>query len=695
MGHETGRPAPAAITHDTNLGPVVAPDPRWDDVAARASQEPDEALACPSCGAGLLGVDAFETHRVCPGCDRHFPLPALERLHLLVDADTFVETNGVLVSVEPLIFRDLLPFPDTFEQIRERSGPGGGLGEAVITGTAEIGGRQAVLLILDHTYLGGNIGPVAAEKVVLAMELAAARRLPLIALCAASYPGYPTGDDNRMQAGMLSLAQWPKIAAAAARLHSAAVPVVSILAHPTTGGIYAGLGSQADVILAEPGAHIGLNAGGRGYPAAETTTAEDLLQRGQVDAVIDRRRLRPTIAAMLGLFADRGGFVPLPPGEPAAITVQPPFWEQIALATHPERPTGGALVARLTSEFVELHGDRTATSDTGMTCGLGRLGGRPVAIVAQNRQHPALAGSGRAGPGGCRQAIRLMRLAGHLDLPVVTLVDTTGTPSDQPADAAGIGLALAELLRLSSLLPVPIVSVIIGQGRGLAAIALSSGDRRLMLQHAVMTADDMIHGPRPPLAERTAPYPSAVLPGSWPLTAPECQRLGLVDTVVAEPVPAAHADPEAAAQLLLLALSRSLAELTGIGTRRLLEDRARRVRSLGEATPEGREAARREIRELQDLQRTLARSLGDLRGRWGARSRSLPRLPRPTLPSVSSLPRPGQLDPSRLSTRVRPELADLAGRIADGVRSRGLGGRDQPAPDEAPPPPPPRPDSLN
>lgn len=682
MGHEMGRPAPAAITHDTSLGAVPV-DPHGAGLAAELDRE--EALACPSCGADLLGVEAFETARVCPNCERHFPLPALERLHLLVDADTFIETNGILVSLEPLIFRDLLPFPDRLAPIQERLGPGAGLGEAVITGTGEIGGRPAVLIVLDHTYLGGNIGPVAAEKVVLAMELATTRRLPLIALCAASYPGFPSGDESRMQAGMLSLAQWPKIAAAAARLRSAAVPVVSVLAHPTTGGVYAGLGGQADVMLAEPGAQIGLEAGSRGYPRSGLTAAEELLRLGQIDAVVDRRHLRSTVATLLGLFADRGGFVPPPSGVPTPVANQPPFWEQVALATHPDRPTGRDLVPLLTSEFVALHGDRIGTGDTGMTCGLGRMGGMPVALVAQNRHHPA-GEQPAARAAAIRHVLRVLRLAGHLELPVVMLVDSPSNPT-RAADDTGLGLALAELLYCSSALPVPIVSVLVGRGRGLAAMALGAGDRRLMLQHAVMIAGDEADPRLDQPPDRIALHPSRVLMAAQPLTAQECERLGLADTVVAEPDPAAHADPEATARLLKHALSRALAELTGMNQRRLLEDRARRVRYLGESTPEGREAARRELRELHELQRTLSRSLGDLRGRWGSRPRSLPRLPRPALPSVSGLPRPSQLDPSRFSTLVRPELADLAGRIAEGVRSRGHLGRDTPGPasEEAPP----------
>ncbi|MDQ3692518.1 MAG: acetyl-CoA carboxylase carboxyl transferase subunit beta [Chloroflexota bacterium] len=682
MGHETGRPAPAVSRHTATDAPAVAAtDPRWAALAARAEPERDDPLACPSCGVNLLGLDAFDTYRVCAGCRRHFPLPALERLQLLVDDGTFVETSGVLVSVDPLIFRDLLPFPDRLDQPRERTGPGAGLGEAVITGTGRIIGHEAVLLVLDHTYLGGNIGPVAAEKVVLAMELAAAKRLPLVALCAASYPGFRGGDDPRLQAGILSLAQWPKIAAAAARLHAAAVPFIALLAHPTTGGVYTGLGSQADLILAEPGAHIGLGAGGRGTHESGITIAEDMLGAGQIDAIVDRRRLQATIGPLLGLFADRGRFVPAPSGEPPVAFSQSPRWEQIGFARHPARPTGRDVVARLTSEFIELHGDRIGADDPAMTCGLGRLGQAPVAIVAQNRH---LAGNDPAGGGasGYQKAIRLMRLAGHFELPILTFIDTAGTVAGPITP--GVGLAVAELMRLGSTLPVPIVSVTTGLGSGIGAMALSAGDRRLMLQHAIVTAEDSTSGDGPRLQAPSTAGPPNLMSRTQPLTAPECLRLGLIDTVVPEPEPAAHADPAAAAQLLGAVLARTLAELSGIAPRRRLEERARRIRSLGEATPEGREAARREIRELHELQRTLSRSLGDLRGRWEGRAMTLSRLPRPTLPGVPHLPRhplrrvPGQLDPGRFSSRVRPELVDLAGRIADGVRTRGLGGRETP-----------------
>ena len=656
MGYDRARPGSERAGEAPPAG-----DPRW--TAPPADDIPNDDLTCPACGADLGESDRFADFRVCSTCHRHFPLPARERLRLLVDDESFVETNAALVSVDPLVFRDLLPLPDRLAEARERTGaagPGGGLSEAIVTGVGAIAGREAVLIVLGHGYVGGSIGLVAGEKIVLAMELAAARRLPLVALCAAGAA--------RAEAGILSLAQLAKTAAAATRLHRSGIPFVSVLAHPTTGGVYAGLANQADIILAEPGAQIGFGAGdARGLatePRAEMNPAEVLLAHGLIDAVVDRPDLRATLANLLGLFADRGSFRPVATPPPLVAAGPPPAWRAAAIARHPDRPTALDYVDRLVEEFVELHGDRATGDDPAVVAGLGRLGGVPVAIVAQERgrgEDAARRNGGRVGPAGYRKAVRLMRLAGHLELPIVTLVDTPGTARGVEAEVGGIGVALAQALGLMTMLPVPIVAVVVGEGGGAAALAIGVGDRILMQEHAVYS----VSGPE----SVPVPYSGAGADsgtdvggrgGTSILTAQDCRRLGVVDVLVPEPAPAAHADPDVAARLLGAALSQALAELSGVGPRRLLDDRARKVRCLGQATPEGREAARREVRELQELQRSLARSWGDLRVRWEARPRPRPRL---------HMPRPG-------GHLHRPDLAELAGRLAarrDGGRAAASG----------------------
>ena len=597
----------------------------------------EETLACPTCGVELTGADAFEAFRVCPRCHRHFPIPARERLRLLVDEGSFRETNAALVSLDPLVFRDLLPVPDRLAEAAERlGGPGGGVSEAVLTGTGTIGGQEAVLVVLDHAFFGATIGPVAGEKILLAMEAAAARRLPLVALC--------TAGGARTQEGLLGLIQARKIATAAARLHRAGVPFVSVLAHPSTGAVWAALANQTDIILAEPGAQIGPGVRHAGGEAAETS--EGLLARGMIDGIVDRTRLRETLATLLGLFADRGEYRPATTIEPGPLSTKSVAgWQEAGLARNPGRPRARDYIARLVTEWIELHGDRAGSDDPAAVAGLGRIAGIPVAIVAGERGHPA-------GAGAFRKASRVLRLAGHLELPVVTLIDTPGLDLRPGSDAAQTSAALAGVIGLSGLLPVPVVSVVIGEAAGVAGVALGVGDRILMQEHAVFTVGG---------GEGTDRRAAEPLAASRTLTATECQRLGVVDAIIPEPQPAAHADPEAAARALGAAVAAALSELASVGPRRLLDDREAKLRTLGQTTPEGREVARREVRELQELQRTLARSLGDLRERL--ESRVLPKgLHLPGLPVRGRV----QIDASALPTveRARAEFVERAVRLA-------------------------------
>jgi acetyl-CoA carboxylase carboxyl transferase subunit beta len=484
------------------------------------------------------------------------------------------------------------------------------------------------------------------------MEAAAAKRLPLIALC--------TAGGARTQEGLLGLIQAPKIAAAAARLHRAGVPFVSVLAHPATGAAWTALANQADIILAEPGAKIG--PGGRQPDGEIAETAEGLLARGMVDGIVDRTHLRETLAILLGLFADRGEYRPatgevsslptsLAAGEPIAAR-RVAGWQEANLARHPERPRAREYLSRLAAEWIELHGDRAGSDDQTLVAGLGRIAGIPVAVIAGE-------GGQVTGAGAFRKAERMLRLAGHLELPVVALVDTPGVDTRPDSDAAQTAAALAGVIGLTGLLPVPVVSVVIGEAAGAAGVALGSGDRILMQEHAVFTVGGA-EG-----ADRRAAEP---LVASRLLTASECERLGVADAVIPEPSPAAHADPDAAARALGAAIATALSELASVSPRRLLDDRAAKLRALGQTTPEGREAARREVRELQELQKTLARSLGDLRERLEERGLPkhlhLPQLPVPQLPSQVRGRVPFDTPTLPAVERARAELVERAVRLA-------------------------------
>lgn len=592
---------------------------------AGSASDLEHELNCSSCGASLVEDELFERYRVCPSCGRHFPLPARERLALLVDPGTWIETNAALVSADPLVFRDQLPVSDRLAEVHARNA----LADAVITGIGAIGGQLAVLVVLDFSFHGSSIGLLVGEKIALAMECAAAKRLPLIAVC--------SGGGARTRAGSLALFQIGKTAAGAARLRREGIPILSVLTHPTTGGIYVGLANQADLILAERGAQIGFGAAaesrGEMPPSKGTDSAETLLTHGMIDAVVDRTDLRAILGLLLDLIGHHDRPAPVESVDAAPPAAKLP-WEAVDLARHRARPAARAYIERMCSDFIELHGDRVSADDPTIVGGLGHLSGIAVAVIGQERA------GGEAGrrptAAGYRKAARIMRLAGQLGLPVITLVDAPGQRLAEESDEPGLGMAITQTLNLLCMLPVPVVSVVIGEHADVAGLALGLGDRVLMQQHAIssMPGRDLV-----PVEQAKDSGRGLIL------TARDCLRLGVIDGIVPEPAPAAHADPERAAHLLAAAVTRVLTELPATTPRRLLDARERRLRTVGLATPEGQETAWREMTELQRLQRAVARSLDELREGWEARNRSLPKL--------------------NLNLNLhRPDLTDLAGRFA-------------------------------
>jgi acetyl-CoA carboxylase carboxyl transferase subunit beta len=254
-------------------------------------------IKCDSCKEIVYRAEVDRAGRVCPRCRYPFRIGARERITLLADDGTFEERFAGLTSQDPLGFRDAKRYTDRLKAARQSTG----LEEAVLTGTARIGGHPAVLAVFDFGFLGGSMASVVGEKVTRAAELALDKRMPLIVVAASG--------GARMQEGILSLMQMAKTAAALWRLADEGVPYVSVLTDPTTGGVTASFAMLGDVIIAEPRALIGF-AGPR--VIAETIRqplpegfqrSEFLLEHGQLDLVVERRELRETLRRILAFFA--------------------------------------------------------------------------------------------------------------------------------------------------------------------------------------------------------------------------------------------------------------------------------------------------------------------------------------------------------------------------------------------------------
>ena len=549
-----------------------------------------EAHPCTNCQNDLNGDARFERYGVCSHCGQHYRIPAKQWIDLIVDSESFEEFSHHLVSVDPLVFSDRMPYRRRVLDAREETG----LTEAAVTGTGRIRGIQVVIVVLDFRFLGGSMGSVVGEKVTMAFERAAEKKTPIITIAASG--------GARMQEGMLSLMQMAKTVAAAKRVHDAHVPFVSVLTHPTTGGIYASFANQGDVILAEPKALIGFAGprvikGTSGRDNIPSHTAEFLFKQGFVDQVVDRTHLRDTLSTILRILSAR---TPLSKDNKHPTSTSPKSdrqaWEIVQIARHPDRPTTLDYIQHMSQQFVELHGDRLYGDDPAVVGGLGEIAGRGVVFIGNERGHgDESRRGGQALPEGYHKATRLMELAARLRLPVVTLIDTPGVYLGEGSEERGIAMALSENLALMSVLPVPVVAVIIGEGGSGGAIALGLADRVLMLDNAVYSVIAP-EGAAAILFRDASRAPEVA--ESLKITAADCLRLEVIDEIVPEPEGGAHRDPNDAAALLLDMLTDSLAELLDLSPERLLRERYRKFRRMGQHNTYLRELVAQEATDL-------------------------------------------------------------------------------------------------
>lgn len=245
---------------------------------------------CESCGHIDIREKFERALNVCPECGTHKRFSAEEYIELLTDTGSWKELFGTLKSVDPLGFEH---YADRLAASRRKAGES----DAIYTGSAKLEGAPLHLGVMNFRFMGGSMGSVVGEKIARLARRSADKKIPMVLVC--------TSGGARMQEGALSLMQMAKTSAAIATMREAAVPYISILTDPTTGGVSASFAMQGDVILAEPGAVIGF-AGARvikqtiGQDLPEGfQTAEFLLEKGQIDDVVPRGSLRETTARLL------------------------------------------------------------------------------------------------------------------------------------------------------------------------------------------------------------------------------------------------------------------------------------------------------------------------------------------------------------------------------------------------------------
>jgi acetyl-CoA carboxylase carboxyl transferase subunit alpha len=260
-------------------------------------------------------------------------------------------------------------------------------------------------------------------------------------------------------------------------------------------------------------------------------------------------------------------------------------WQKAQVARHPDRPRFKDYVAELLTDFTPLAGDRAFADDPAIQGGLGRLRGRSVMVIGQEKgadtEERVRHNFGMARPEGYRKAVRLMRLAERFGLPVVTLVDTPGAHPGVDAEERGQAEAIARSIECCLGLGVPIVSVIVGEGGSGGAIALAAADRVLMLEHSIYSVISP-EGCAAILWRAAEKAPEAA--EALKFTAQDLAALGLVDEVIAEPLGGAHRGRQTTIRAVGEAIERHLAELSGREGPALVEARRAKFLAMGRPT---------------------------------------------------------------------------------------------------------------
>ena len=250
-------------------------------------------VKCNHCREIIYRKELQRNLRVCPKCDYHFPITIDERIALLLDEGSFKEWDADLAPTDPLGFRDTQKYRDRLKAAQEQTGRR----DALLSGTGTIEGQAVALCVFHFGFMGGSMGSVVGERIVRAAERAEGSRLALIVVTASG--------GARMQEGILSLMQMAKTSAAVGRLQRAGLPYISILTDPTYGGVTASIATLGDIILAEPKALIGF-AGPRVIEQtikqqlpAGFQRAEFLLDHGMIDLIVERKKMKATLASLL------------------------------------------------------------------------------------------------------------------------------------------------------------------------------------------------------------------------------------------------------------------------------------------------------------------------------------------------------------------------------------------------------------
>lgn len=538
------------------------------------NKEQNQTISCKKCNQELHIELLKKNDWLCPFCGYHFPMNPRDRINSLLDPGSFVEYNKTLTSRNPISFPGYI---EKYQKAQEQTGEV----DAVVTGEGCINNHPVVICVMNSFFMMGSMGSVVGEKITLAIEKATEKELPLIIFTASG--------GARMQEGIVSLMQMAKTSAALKRFSDKGLLYITVLTHPTTGGVSASFAMLGDIILGEPEALVGF----AGRRVIEQTIrqklpdtfqkTEFLLEKGFVDNIIPRKNLKKALTNILSIheFNEIKNISSTTSPELELRRDLTP-WQKVKIARHNERPKTKDYIDLLVNDFLELHGDRLYQDDPSIIGGIGKINNIPVTVIGHqkgnNTKENIKRNFGMPHPEGYRKALRLMKDAEKFQRPIILFIDTPGAYCGMEAEERGQSEAIATNLLEMSGLKTPILIFVIGEGGSGGALALGVGDHISMLEHAVYSVISpeglaSILWKDASLTEKAA--------NQMKLTAEDLLSLNVIDNIIEEPAEGAHEDIAKVTREIKGTILSQLNYLSKLDTPTLLQNRYQKLRSIG------------------------------------------------------------------------------------------------------------------
>lgn len=451
-----------------------------------------ESIICPVCKKEIFKEEAKNLKYVCSECNYYFRVRAKNRIKIVTDEGSFESWFEEIGTENPLNFPD---YENKISETKEKTK----LSEGVMVGKALLRGMPVAIGVIDSRFLMGSMGHAVGERITSMVERATEEKLPVIMFCCSG--------GARMQEGIISLMQMAKTSAALKKHSDAGLLYISVLTDPTTGGVTASFAMLGDIILAEPKALIGF-AGPR---VIEQTIGEKLpegfqraefqLEHGFVDRIVERDKLRDTLAKLVKMNERKEGYANFDPAfdnvrydatelmkERAVKSKTLGVWDKVCAARQLFRLQSEDYISQIFDDFIELHGDRYFRDDPAIMGGIGYLDGQPVTVIGVNKgknfEDCKKHNFGMPSPEGYRKALRLMKQAEKFGRPIITFVNTSGAYPGLEAEENGQGEAIARNLFEMSGIKTPILTIMIGEGGSGGALALAVGNEVWMEENA-------------------------------------------------------------------------------------------------------------------------------------------------------------------------------------------------------------------